>query len=128
MGYRSNVAYAIRFKDKEHLQGFLAAVRMTELDDQEAKKAFDDLLEYSEYNKESGNWLTFETEDIKWYDTFLYVQAHHRFLELSEDFDGSWEFIRLGENDDDVERQTGGNDPPYALRVSRQIEWDLDLA
>lgn len=125
MGYRSDVAYAVRFKDKEHLQGFLAAIRMTELDDEDAKRAFDDLVHYTEEHRTPDHWLTFEIEGVKWYETYRYVKAHERFLERSEDFGASWELVRIGENEDDIERQSGGDDVPLVLGVSRSIVWDI---
>jgi hypothetical protein len=69
----------------------------------------------------------FEDENVKWYDSYPEVIAFHKFasnfLELAEQEEIKWayEFIRIGEDNDDVE-ENRSNYSDYQLSVSRSIE------
>jgi hypothetical protein len=72
----------------------------------------------------------FEDENVKWYDSYPEVIAFNRFvsnfLELAEQGEIKWayEFIRIGEDNDDVE-ETTSDFADYQLRVSRSIDSDF---
>lgn len=58
---------------------------------------------------------------IKWYDSYKEIDAMNRFLEFLECHDYQFGFIRLGEQEDDIERM--GYPSEYDMWVNRCIEW-----
>lgn len=75
--------------------------------------------------------LKFSMEDVKWYDSYSEVQA---FTQMMNEFDAAnedgipgycTEFMRIGEDDDDVECTRTGNAPHYYLSMRRSIDCDL---
>lgn len=72
----------------------------------------------------------FQDDQVKWYDSFPEVQAFQRFvsnfLELadgedSENLDWAYEFVRIGEDSDDLE-ETYSDGAVYVLNVVRDVE------
>ena len=102
MGYRSDVAYVIRFETAEQRDTFVEVVKHRNDDMTQA------LIE-CETNYEQPI-ITFETSDVKWYDSFDEVRAHHALMEWAvELYTGSgWRIIQLGE--DGVEECNQGGD------------------
>lgn len=77
----------------------------------------------------------FEQDDVKWYDSYAEVIAFNEFvsafLELAEGdnaeaLEWSYEFVRLGENYDDIET-VYSDDCAYLLDVKREIEVGFSL-
>jgi hypothetical protein len=116
MGYRSEVAYAISFPDAGKKQAFVAAVKLGADEHQ--------IEALSELDERKDTLLFGHFCDVKWYDTFEEVQAHHQLMDMVvEDFKGSYYFVRIGEEYDDVDVQSGGDYPPYEyINVHRSIE------
>ena len=95
MGYRSDVAYTIRFKNKEHRIRFMAtAVLGSEIK----------LDEFGLINDET---IIFKYDDVKWYDEYEYVKAHKQLLEDAKEQGCAWEFCRVGEEAGDTEQDGG---------------------
>jgi len=70
--------------------------------------------------------LEFRMEGVKWYDSYPDVQNFMRMLEIIGDMSGlNYEFVRVGEETDDIEQTQDGEDLRYALSVTRSIEVDL---
>ena len=115
MGYRSEVAYAISFPDAETKQAFVAAVKLG--GDQHQIEALQELSERGE------SAFTAQFCDVKWYEGYEDVQAHHQLMDMVvEGFNGSYYFARIGEEYDDIEIQSGGDDPPYEyVEVHRSL-------
>lgn len=84
----------------------------------------------------------FKNTNVKWYDSYPEVAAFERFWDSfgelcgadkwtapksddpeTESVDWSAEYVRLGENHDDIEERSLG-EPHWLLRVSRTIETD----
>lgn len=78
--------------------------------------------------------MVFEEDDVKWYDDYDEVKAFTKavedYQELVEEFDNSqvegqpmfcYEFIRVGENYDDVTDENLGYHCEYLLGVNRTI-------
>lgn len=61
----------------------------------------------------------------KWSDVYEDVAAWTRFMAKAEEAGLSCEFVRIGEDHDDVEYDCGGEDVQGWLWVSRQIECDI---
>jgi hypothetical protein len=66
--------------------------------------------------------LVFTADDVKWYDGYEDVQAFHRFLLDVTELGYCTEFVRVGEETDDIQQDSTGNDIEYLLNVSRSIE------
>ena len=129
MGYRSDVAYTIRFAhddDKVAKQSFftflaeakaqpLYATALEEVDTDEKKLAF-----------------YFYAADTKWYYSFPDVNSHVALVKLArswcEDADGdgscAYIFMRLGEDDDDCERECGGDYGYDWINLERRLATD----
>lgn len=112
MGYRSEVAYVLRFKDKEMREAFVNLQRAKA--DEYINRALDELMEVED------NMLGYHAEYVKWYEDFPEVKAHHALMrdttelfgeDYSDDYNqqAGFKFIRLGEEPDDNEDEEGGN-------------------
>mgnify|MGYP003339254950 CR=1 FL=1 len=53
-------------------------------------------------------WITASIKDVKWYDSFEDVKAHEDMLELCVECGGSYKFVRIGEEYDDLDEREGG--------------------
>ena len=72
--------------------------------------------------------LKFEMQNVKWYDSYSDVQRFHAMLsqfETDEIPGYCTEFIRIGEDDDDVHVERSGQSIQYYLGVSRSISCNV---
>ena len=133
MGYRSLVAYTIRFvgnDDKKSEQSFNTFLC-------EAKSKIPALWAGEEGS--INEWLeidmvkwqfNFHTpHDIKWYPDYEEVKAHLALWELGREFHEDNEtivgqYIETGEADDDVTIKEFGEAEEYYIRLSRKITCD----
>lgn len=145
MGYRSDVAYTIRFTKPEDYHLFIL----------EAKANPATAGCFPPNN--TGSWeectcdaermrIDFHAQDVKWYPSYPDVQMHEKLIEQAEAWcetdthiavkEGELEaslapyrvsfiFIRIGEDTDDVEERHGGDYDWDWLHVSRTIEGDI---
>jgi hypothetical protein len=108
MGYRSEVAYRIVFRNKKVLNEFISLVMLKGGDEVIALKECD--IELPD-NGRAECYVNFWASDVKWYESYTDVQAHtwlytyaiERFPE-----DCAYQFIRVGEEEGDVENEHGG--------------------
>lgn len=121
MGYRSEVMAAFyTTPDKA------AALKLYV--DENFPESLKDALEPIKNGRYVG-YLFHET-DVKWYDSYPEIIEFNRFvsnfLELAEQEEIKWayEFVRIGEDNDDVE-ENRSNYADYQLRVTRSIESDF---
>jgi hypothetical protein len=112
MGYRSEVAYVIRFKDREMRELFVSLQRAKA--DKHINEALDELVEVEDA------MLGFHADYVKWYDGYEDVKAHQQLLTdaievFNKDEDqAGYRFIRLGEEDDDnTVEEEGASDDLY---------------
>jgi hypothetical protein len=136
MGYRSDVAYTIRFRGQKEDDFFLFLAEAKSKP--ELKLALDECVIVPE-----RKWINFNCESTKWYDTDAGVQSHMALLDLAEEWaehpsNGEdmvknhplsgrpigYVFIRIGEGDDDIERRQGGEYELDWVYTSRQIITD----
>ena len=80
-------------------------------------------------NQSTLQGILFDFRNVKWYESYPDVQgfeqALKKFEKLADEGDKwLWEFVRLGENLDDVEERNSYNSEPL-LYVSRSIESDI---
>lgn len=97
MGYRSNVAYVIKFNDIETRDNFVTL--MLAKNDKWITQALDEC----EHRYEDDPVITFEEWDIKWYDTYDEVIAHRTLMKeavhiYGEEKGGRYRFIAVGED------------------------------
>jgi hypothetical protein len=107
MGYRSEVAYRIAFRDKKTINEFIAKVMV--LGGFERKALEECLIE------ENGDhwYVNFYASDVKWYDGYTDVDGHTKLYNLAVEWypeDCAYQFLRIGESDDDSQSDTDGAD------------------
>jgi len=65
--------------------------------------------------------LKFDANSVKWYDSYPEVQKFVQFLTDVAGLDYQYEFIRIGEEDDDIEDDRTGDAEGY-MYINRSIE------
>ena len=135
MGYRSTVAYTIRFtpiyenKDssteemtkqaKESFYTFLAEAKVKH------PSCFAE--EFGVDVDEANMALNFLQEDVKWYEDYDDVKAHESLIQLSKDWVDMENkhiggiFMRIGEEIDDLVEEDWGEHDWDWIQMSRQI-------
>ena len=122
MGYRSDVKALIYPAGGEH--NLLNYDKLKTL----MNTTFKDVLDY--WSDDYFTWddkhrvLKFDANSIKWYDSYPEVDRFTKFLEEVRDLEYEYEFIRLGEEGDDVDEDSTGDAEGY-MYVSRSIEVNL---
>ena len=132
MGYRSDVAYTIRFvddHDTNNSQSFYTFLA-------EAKTKPACAIALAEVEVDSARQrFTFTAEEVKWYDSYPDVASHHALLELAGDwakqvFEGKLHcrigsvFVRVGESTDDIEEIFAGDYGYDWISIERKISTD----
>jgi hypothetical protein len=129
MGYRSDVAYTIRFvheddtNNKQSFYTFLA----------EAKANAATALCFSEqgwaeFQIDEANFrINFAADGVKWYESYPDVQCHEALLNLANEWDNdednhahiAFQFVRIGEETDDIQdnRSESADDWIYVERT-----------
>jgi hypothetical protein len=97
MGYRSEVAYIIKFDDIETRDNFVTL--MLAKNDELITLA----LSMCEYGYTDDPIITFNEEDVKWYQSYDEVKAHHAMMReavkiYGEEKGGRFRFIAVGED------------------------------
>jgi hypothetical protein len=131
MGYRSDVAYTIRFsgeddtKVKHSFYTFLAEAKANPetagcfLDDEDHFKVV-----------ESAFTINFHATEVKWYEGYEDVKMHEALLAMARSWvdDGvdciGYLFARIGEETNDTEEVWGGNWDSDWLYLKREIVKD----
>ena len=113
MGYRSEVAYRIVFKDKQVLNEFIALVMMKGGHEKQSLSECE--IEVVEPTTgHSGLFcVNFYAQDVKWYTSYVDVAAHTWLYEFAvERFpdDCAYHYIRIGEESGDIEDEELGSD------------------
>jgi hypothetical protein len=120
MGYRSDVAYVIRFNTAEQRDTFVEL----------AKHRNDDLTQaiLECETKYESPIITFEVADVKWYADFSDVKAHHALLDWAvELYEGAgYRLIMLGEDGQEECNEDGNTDDLWDyLYTSHSINTDF---
>lgn len=76
---------------------------------------------------EAGRVLKFNIQDVKWYPSYGDVQMFEKMLEeFGNDIPGyCTEFVRIGEEFDDMEQRQTGDNNEYYLQVRREIDCNI---
>jgi hypothetical protein len=102
MGYRSEVAFVISFETKEKLDNYLAP-RLLDGNLRHYRDNFS-RLDHDEAS------VMFHHMEIKWYDNYHDVQALIQLYQGAEEAGGAYNFVRIGEDDADIETEFGHTD------------------
>jgi hypothetical protein len=108
MGYRSDVAYVIRFKTTEQRDAYMELVKHR--NDEDMINALEDCE-----SRYAEPIITYETTEIKWYIS-EYVKGHTALMEWAvETFpdDAGWRCVALGEDGEEQDNQGGECDDLY---------------
>ena len=65
--------------------------------------------------------LKFSANSVKWYDSYPEIERFIKFLAEVRDLEYEYEFIRIGEEDDDLETDSTG-DANHYMYVERTIQ------
>ncbi len=143
MGYRSEVAYTIRFKDEASYRLFIAEAKSKP----ETAGCFkSDEASVDECECDDARWaINFYADQVKWYPSYPEVAMHEALIAQAREWDegdthvaikeGDVEinliehrlgyiFLRIGEESNDIEEQYGGDYEWDWMQVSRQIVMD----
>jgi len=133
MGYRSQVRCLI-YGTKEALEAYMTEQALvfnsgvfahfrdslTRYTSKIKLRILDDNLNIKESHTEI-HVLDLYGDSWKWYETYPGVQAWENFMTNSEEAGLAWEFIRIGEESDDIESRSGG-DAQYLITSNTIIE------
>jgi len=137
MGYRSQVRSCIYSEDAELFEAFISGRKL--IDDQVFRPASEDndsgfakSLEYHEKvythmhdnSKQVIKILALHGDDWKWYSEYADVKAWHKLLLDAEVAGLNYEFVRVGEEDGDIEYESGGEDVNHFLSTYTSINVD----
>lgn len=125
MGYRSDVAYKIKFTDEGQWNVFLLEAKSKP----ETRLCFEDESLVVVHDKQE---IRFHIEGVKWYPDYGDVKCHHSLFELCDEYNErgdkyvcEWLFRRVGEDEDDIESQSGGEPDWDCIELVRylRVEW-----
>lgn len=122
MGYRSDVAYVIRFETVEQRDTFVQLVKHR--NDDWTHAILECETEYEE------PFITFETSDVKWYSDYEDVRAHNALMEWAvELYEGAgYRIIQLGEDGQEECNQGGECDDLWDyLYTSHSLNTEFPL-
>jgi hypothetical protein len=130
MGYRSEVSYRIGFRNKTILNEFIAKVMV--LGGYEC-----DALKECSIEEDGDTWfVNFYASDVKWYEGYKDVDGHTHLYNLAVEWypeDCAYQFLRVGESDDDSQSDTDGADDITDcvwddFRIIRYIETPFSIS
>jgi hypothetical protein len=116
MGYRSEVK-SIVYGDAELMSEFIS--ENTELLEA-LQDDFDGHIETIE--KPARTFILLTLDYAKWYDSYSEVARWMNLLNLADESDLKFEFIRVGEESNDIEYRHSQNECDYILNVVTTIE------
>jgi hypothetical protein len=134
MGYRSDVAYTIRFvheddtNNKQSFYTFLAEAKVNA-----ATAACFHELGWAEFEIDEARYrINFSCDDVKWYENYPDVACHEALISLAREWDEdiynhsciAFQFVRIGEENNDIEERSGGDYDYSWVQVNRSISRD----
>jgi len=146
MGYRSTVAYTIRFTPFPSPQEAEKGEFPSDSDIKLCKESFYTFLAEAKLKHsgafsddgmrvdESDMALKFLAYDVKWYESYEDVQCHEALMQLSKDWADMENkhiggiFLRIGEEMDDMVEEGWGEHDWDWMRIHRSIEVDWEEA
>ena len=108
MGYRSDVAYIIKFKDVEQRDAFVTLMLAKN------NETINNAIAETSHDRTDEPVITFKIDDVKWYPSFDDVRVHHELMDTAQDLYGAlWRFVALGEDGATDERYYDPEDEIY---------------
>ena len=122
MGYRSYLK-AVVYGEEEALTAYMTKEKL------QAESIFTHFkgqlkLMSIPFARQTVHALMLELSDVKWYDDYDEVIAWTQFMQQAPDNDLNYEFIRIGEDYDDIEKDENGDSIDGLLYTSCSIEKD----
>jgi len=107
MGYRSDVAYVIRFDNADQRDTFVELVKHR--NDDMSQAIIDCEADYAQ------PIITFKVEDVKWYADYADVKAHYSIMEWAVELypEAGFFILMLGEDGKEESEQGGETDDLY---------------
>ena len=142
MGYRSDVAYTIRFvyikhPDRDDIEDKKKAEESFYTFIAEAKANEDTAYCFSEYEggvfkvDEDNLAINFSADGVKWYEDYSDVKCHEALVSLSKAWTNDNEYIggafdRVGEDSNDNVEETWGNADWDWISIARSVcvDWE----
>jgi hypothetical protein len=137
MGYRSTVAYSIRFVPKENTEEEIERIKAsfyTFIAEAKSKETTAGAFADEDIKINEDNCaIYFYAGDVKWYESYPDVQCHEALLNLSKEWadDGDCSnpfiggaFARIGEEMEDVVEECWGEGDYDWISVSRSMHCD----
>lgn len=137
MGYRSNVQVMTTLEGFEKMQDIIWAMANDKGVIKEGEpfgKDGKELVMLPEHGQSpygffdlydaQEDYLCFGFDWVKWYDTYTSVKLFMDMLSKANEDGVPWQFIRVGEEDNDIEQLTSDNfwdNPPAVMRVQVDI-------
>jgi hypothetical protein len=125
MGYRSDVKYVILFNTDEQRQAFKLEAMLVAADIESGLDVINNDWEYKIdlHDADYPYQIRVHYEDVKWYESTPWVDMQEKLMKLARDgYEGAFVFLRLGEEDDDVEQQSGAHSEDIHIYVDNYIE------
>lgn len=125
MGYRSDVKYVILFNTDEQRQAFKLEAMLIAADIESGLDVINNDWEYKIdlHDVDFPYQIRVHYEDVKWYESTPWVDMQEKLMKLARDgYEGAFVFLRLGEEDDDVEQQSGVYNDDIHIYVDNYIE------
>lgn len=123
MGYRSDVAYVIRFKnfqDREALVSLMLAKN---------DPVITEAVEECEYGYTTQPLITFHAESVKWYHSNPYVKAHGALIRNAHELYGAdYRFVGVGEDGaEDIQEEDDTGDLYEYISTRHILDIDFPL-
>ena len=130
MGYRSDVAYTIRFNsddDELNKQSFFTFLAEAKTKEDYVLALVDSTMHIDEVRCR----FEFSADNVKWYEGYPDVDSHMTLLKLADDWIANeiqpcigYVFMRIGEEPTDIEELYRGKNEWDWIQVSRQLVLD----
>jgi hypothetical protein len=109
MGYRSDVKYVLLFTTADHRTAFHLEAKLIASDVEYGMRVVDEDFDYH-YDESETDYkyqIRVHYNDVKWYESTPWVDLQIKLMQLaSKSYEGAFVFMRLGEEDDDIDTQT----------------------
>lgn len=127
MGYRSDV-HVLFYDTKERMDAFIVRCKMEGHYQKFSTGSGLDLEEkWIKVYKTTFRAWEFRNDYLKWYDSFGEVQAMQQMMHVADDMQIAWEFVRIGEDQEDIDMKRGEQDNyECLLGVKREITTDFE--
>lgn len=124
MGYRSNVTFIIA-GEPDKIKAFMVEQRLVL---KAPDVGWDLWSELQQFGKDGVAYIVFQNESVKWYESYGDVQFFSKFFNAATtENDFCCAFVRIGEDDNDIETNYAGSNPYDLVRVIRTTEVGIEI-